>query len=98
MENMENNLSKDKVVGNITKNVLDKSLARSIVIKTTEWLLPLSFWIGIVAITIFSFAIAVNKGKILLSIGIFVPSIVVWIVSFYLIYLLKDIKDALVNK
>lgn len=103
--NLEGNLSgKDKAFA-LAKNGLDKSLARNIVIKTTEVLLPIVFWLGLITIFIISFSTAYSLGsfysffeRVTTFLGIFLPYSLTLIVSFYLIYLLKDIKDSLQNK
>ena len=101
MENSTENIdgTKEKVVS-ITKNSLDKSLARDIVIKVTETLLPIVFWLGLITIVIFSM-MTVGYGSFTRQVMSFfttlIPTSLTFIVSFYIIYLLKDIRDSLMK-
>lgn len=101
MENSTENIdgTKEKVVS-ITKNGLDKSLARDIVIKVTETLLPIVFWLGLITIVIFSM-MTVGYGsfttKVISFFTTLIPTSLTFIVSFYIIYLLKDIRDSLMK-
>ncbi|MCT7908316.1 hypothetical protein N5915_01975 [Arcobacter lacus] len=107
---MENKNNEQKTSQEIASDVTKKeSLVRNIVVKTTEFLIPIVFWIGIVTIFVIS-VITVKKAHniyvgyrfsadisdILVTFTVtFVPSILAFIVSFYLLFLLKDIRDSL---
>jgi len=83
------------------KKLFEKSMVRNIVIKTTERLLPIVFWFGIVVIFIMSLGAAsacwgCNFIQIIWTLIItFVPTSLIFITTFYIIYLLKDIRDLL---
>ena len=94
-------MEKIEKAGNIAKKGLDNSRVRNIVIKVTEALLPLIFWIGMIAIIIQSFIAGSAAGSwhwyrgIVPFLFVFLSESIGLIVSLYFIYLLKDMRDAL---
>lgn len=84
---------------NIAKNGLNKSMVRNIVVKVTEYLLPVVFWLGMGTIFITSLMAASVRyrfwDEIVVFFTLFIPYSLSFIVSFYIIYLLKDIRDSL---
>ncbi|WP_418185134.1 hypothetical protein ACNSOS_09715 [Aliarcobacter vitoriensis] len=109
MENKNNEQkTSQEIASDVTKKVLNQSLVRNIVVKTTEFLIPIVFWIGIVTIFVISVITAKEAKYFYVSDRLetfvvtftvtFVPSILAFIVSFYLLFLLKDIRDSLQNQ
>ena len=99
-------MEKLEKIGNVAKKGLNKSLARNIVVKVTEALIPLIFWGGMIVITIQSLVTAYyanqatfnywnGTNSIVVFLILFLSESLTLIVSLYLIYLLKDIRDAL---
>jgi len=97
-------LAKEKALS-FAKNSLDKSLVHNIVVKVTEFLLPITFWIGLLTILKLSWEASsyfFRYNEFIAGVTtftvFFIPYSVAFIVSFYLLYLLKDIRDSLQNK
>ena len=86
-----------KTAGMIAAKAKDGKLVKNLVVVLTEALLPVVFWIGLIAILFMSYQTGNAWGSFsfktfAITLGIYTGG---WIGSFYLLYLFIDIRDKL---